>query len=319
MIAAFDHPLVPRAALPAAVRTFREHLTQADAVVSGGALMPSLPALHQARDAVFRRLNRLGKPLILSGQSLYPFEDRPAPYRLATRIVLRDDSFSRRHALAAGMRPEQIVDGVDPAFDLAPAPPAAVERALKDLGLTPDDRFLAVSLRSGRIDLEAVVAAARSALRANMADCLLLVGMQRYWRERDDDALHAFARCAGGLPLRSAPAWSAPVLKGVLARARAVIACRYHAAVFALTSGAPSVSLAVSPEYRWKLQGIYHQFEREEWLTTPERLECELLGVLREREALSAELCVRREELLPRTSCLVDSVSEVLNGVEHAG
>jgi hypothetical protein len=216
MVATFDRPIISTAMFPSAVRAFREQLEQADIVISGGGLIPSLPAIYAARHVVFRWLKRMGKPLVLSGQSLYRFEDRPAPYLLADRIVLRDDIFSRHHALAAGMQQSQMVDGVDPAFCLSPAKKVDIDRALANIGVEPDDRFLAVSLRSGQLALDAVAHAARSALKAKMIDYLLLFGMQRYWRERDEDTLRRFAEIAQDVPMRLVPVWSAAVLKGVL-------------------------------------------------------------------------------------------------------
>jgi polysaccharide pyruvyl transferase WcaK-like protein len=210
------------------------------------------------------------------------------------------------------MQRYQLVDGVDPAFHLPPAKEADIDRALAELGIAPDDRFLAVNLRSGPVAMDAVAQAAGSALKAKMIDYLLLFGMQRYWRETDDDVLRRFAKIAEDLPMRSAPTWSAALLKGALSRARAVIACRYHAVVFALTSGVPSLSLAVSKEYSWKLHGAYHQFRRPEWLTRPDLLEHELLHVLRRREAFSTHLLLRRAELSATTSPLVETVKEVI-------
>jgi polysaccharide pyruvyl transferase WcaK-like protein len=138
--------------------------------------------------------------------------------------------------------------------------------------------------------------------------------MQRYWAERDDEVLRRVESELGGLCVRTAPEWPAPVLKGVLARARAVVACRYHAVVFALTSHTPAVSVAVSPEYEWKLSGVYDQFGRADWLTRAEKLQPALLDVLRRRDVVSAELREKEQELRPRVARFVETLESVLGG-----
>ncbi|MGK2963481.1 MAG: polysaccharide pyruvyl transferase family protein [Gemmatimonadaceae bacterium] len=312
MSSVFDKPIVPRSVLPRAVRMLRENIESADVVISGGGLMPSHPQLYRARGSVFRFVNQLGTPLILSGQSLYPFAGHSAPYRLATRVVLRDDSFSRVNGLGAGLRGSQLIDGVDPAFELEPAGESVIDGALADAGVGPDDRILAVNVRSGEIDLSAIADAVSSALRAKAVDKVVVFGMQRYWRQHDEAVTRELATRLEHLPVCVAPSWDAPVLKGVLGRARAVVACRYHAAVFALTAATPCLSIAVSDEYRLKLGGIHDQFDRLEWLTQSERLKTELLAVLEQRDDLARGLAARRDFLSTRRGRLVSTVEELL-------
>ena len=318
MIGAFEQRMLPRALVPRSIAELRNQLAAADVVIAGGSLLPSQRALYETREAVFRTLARLGKPLVLSGQSLYPFAGRAAPYRLATRIVLRDDCFSRAHGIAAGLRDQQLVDGVDPAFALPPAEAAAVESELAALGIAGGERYIAVSLRSGSLPFQNIAQALRSAVSQKLADSVLLFGMQRYWRDHDGEVLRPFEQQLTGLCVRSAPAWPAPVLKGVLSRARAVVACRYHAAVFSLTSGTPSVSVAASPEYEWKLRGIYHQFDHPGWLTGPDQFEATLLDLLRHRELLAPGLHEKERQLRPRVSRLVETVEDVLERRRYA-
>jgi polysaccharide pyruvyl transferase WcaK-like protein len=201
---------------------------------------------------------------------------------------------------------------------MAAATDDAAGAALAALDISPGERFIAVSVRSGSPSSEVIAEALRSAVSRKLADCVLLFGMQRYWRDCDDDVVRDVERRLTPLRVRVAPEWSAPLLKAVVARAQAAIACRYHAAVFALTSGTPAVSIAVQPEYEWKLRGIYDQFEHAEWLTPPRNLASTLLDVLRRRELFSTELREKERLLRPRVARLTDAVADVLRGRRFA-
>ncbi len=251
--------------LPARPRRLLESLRSADLVIGGGALMGSVPAVSDGRRAVYRALRALGVPYVLNGVSLTdPWTD--GTFSGAALVVVRDRLFSAARALQCGVPPERLVEAVDPAFALPPADADQVRATLESLALA-SRAFLAVNVRQtepARLAqvLAGLAATLPHAARQLHAGTVLLFGMQQFRENHDGDALERLRRLiAPELPVRVwMPDQNPALLKGVLAEARAVVSCRYHGAVFGLSSGVPTVGLVVSSDYDVKLRGLFQWY-----------------------------------------------------------
>jgi polysaccharide pyruvyl transferase WcaK-like protein len=302
--------------LPGAQARLRAILDEAQVIVSGGGLIPSVPHMERIRTTVLEAAHAKGTPVIFSGQTIYRRGDSAAPYRFGTHLVTRD-SRSRDNAISCGFPEARIVDGVDPAFLLPAAPEAETSDLLARYGLG-GVRFAAVNVRSGvtLAAMEGLAQMLESLAREGRFERILAFGMQDHSAELDARwvrALRANPRVAGVMTR-----WPSPgVLKGVLARADFVATCRYHAAVFALTSARPVMALSISPEYDLKLRGILDQFGRQDWLF-PVSAGASLAGARGDwfDPGTAAALAASAASLARRTSRLIETV-EVALGARH--
>lgn len=248
-------------------RVFWEQVALADLIISGGGLIPAVAHIEWARSNTLRRCREMNKPVILHGQTIYRENDPEAPYRWATCIVVRDAGESRRRAESCGVPPMAILDGVDPALLLPAAEPDRLNEFLSRNALRPG-QYVAVNLRSGLSQAQI------SRIRDFLTGChasqpslrFLFFGMQSHQSEDDALAIKAFLRHVPNLDPVCIPGWTDPgLLKAVLGAAAFNLATRYHAAVFALSSGIAALGVSISPEYDLKLSGIFNQFSHPEW------------------------------------------------------
>ncbi len=172
------------------------------------------------------------------------------------------DAGSRRtmlEVLGPGADAGPIEMVADPAFGLQAAPAEQVESALEAGGVDPAREYLAVSLRHWDFDgeqeaWESEVAAALDRVVTESRDIQLVgVPMQAEAGQAYEDDRAVLDRVRSRLEAPSR--WitiegveEPSVIAGVVARARALLAMRYHAALFGAVSGVPTVALAYDPK-----------------------------------------------------------------------
>ncbi len=258
-------------------RHLLDTLRSASLVVGGGGLIGAVPAISEPRRALYAALRALGVPYVLHGVS---FTDAWADdtYAGAALVVVRDRSHSRARAVASGVDDRVLVEAVDPAFALAPAGDRDVAETLASLGLERGT-FLAVNVRAADRDSLAALLLRLSEILPEVARRLpvkkvLLFGMQRFRENHDGDVLARLAgSLAGRLPVALwAPEGNPGLLKGVLASARAIVSCRYHGAVFGLSSGVPTIGLVLSADYEVKLAGLFQWYGLDRLVLDVDRL-----------------------------------------------
>lgn len=310
--------------LPSHQRELLDTVAEADVILGGGGLIPSLPTLFRPRAALYRAAAELEVPVVLHGQSVLPDDRAAEALRSVDRIVLRDDTVSRRNARRMGVADDRLVHGIDPAHGLAPAPWEEVVERLE--GPASDVRageFLAVNVRGweGRA-LGAGYRAVASALEAFVAEqgapAIVLFGMQGYHRDHDGRALEQLAARFDRIdPHRLGGIGDPRLAKGLVGHARLVVSGRYHGVHFALEQGVPAIGLSVGPEYDVKMGGVFQRYgvpdllgsfvdPDEEWLRTA------FARAAGERPAISRALLARDEELAALRDAAYDEVEAIL-------
>lgn len=278
--------------LPPTERQLLDALRRADLVIGGGGLIGRIPAIADARRALYQALRDLRVPYVLHGLSLTD-DWNDGTYSSASLVVVRDRRTSLKRALECGVPETRLLSVIDPAFMTKPPD---VEPALQPLGLSPG-RYLAVNVRefetplakAGTLLDQFAAGVIQGARRANV-DHVLLFGMQRYLANNDELWLTALQKRLKSL-VRSVrwPAAAEPAeVRGVIAQARAAISCRYHGALFALAAGVPAVGMIPGSEYDVKMKGLFAWYDLERFCASVDA------GI---PEAAIAELVARDTEL----------------------
>jgi polysaccharide pyruvyl transferase CsaB len=202
-----------------------------------------------------------GKPSLLHAVGVGPLATEDgryltrAAFELSTEASVRDDT-SRRELAACGLSPAALarvrVVG-DPAAALEPLGGTALDALAERVGLAAGQRPLGVALRpwsfapaAGEWE-EEVRQALSDVLTADPAQVLLLLP---FHPEEDLDVLTRLAEGLGGPPrvVLVRDALPPAALAGMVGRCRALLAMRYHAALFALVAGIPTVALDYDPK-----------------------------------------------------------------------
>lgn len=228
-------------------------IERADAVVAAaaGSLTGAYPLTVAEQVVVLRAAQELGKPTVVSGASLGPFDD-PADEDLLRRalcdadlVTVREASVSAGRARALGVAGDRLRVQRDPAFWMAPAPVAAADAALGRAGIDPRRRIglLTVARWPGGRDQVQPLAQAIDAV--GEAAGLAFLGVPMYLPPApvpaDDAALDAVAAASARGLARLDPLPDDPALLTLSGRARVVVGARFHGAVLAAAAGTPAV------------------------------------------------------------------------------
>jgi len=235
----------------------------AGAVFAGGGSLTSLwgDTLVAPRAVLAAALAHAGVPYVMSGQGLGPLDAADADLvstmvGRAARVGVRDDASA---ALSGG--PPVEVTG-DDALLLPSAGPATVAEAL--LGAGVDGPYLVVTARDATyvgatVDGLEAWAAAVDAEAARRGITVLGIALNQ---QEASPEIATLARLAHGGRRRAAP-WrlvscvgDAELLAGLVAGADAVAAQSFHAALFGLRAGVPTVLGVSSEYYRAKARGL---------------------------------------------------------------
>jgi len=239
-------------------------LYRCDTVVVGGGGMfgRGLPPLVACLPFVLLAARALGKEIELRSVGAYP--DMPAAVAWALRRLVRHARHvsARDPASVAALGGSTRVALVrDPAWELEPADPITVERALSDAGVGGDRPMIAVALKPG-------------AGPHSIQHCLAGVaeGLDRWAEERECEVVFLSFSDKGDYQLGDeltdldlgrqlqavmiygdrvrfvGPGLHPTVMLGIIQRCTAVIAMRLHAQIFAMAVGRPVYGLSFEPK-----------------------------------------------------------------------
>ncbi len=234
-------------------------VAEADGVVvaGGGNLASTWPMHVFERAALGRIAAALGRPLVVSGQTLGPHLDAADTLLVAellagARVVgLREDASDR---VAEGLRVEAPRRTRTP-DDAAFLPSAAIPAAPRPYCLVTIARH-AGGADAGRV--EAALAALLDEVAARTGLEVVFsahFGSLRPGDVRGDDAVHAGIAARMRAPARVEPVVDARTSAALARDADLVVSSRYHPAVFAASAGVPVLGIAVDDYTRVKLTG----------------------------------------------------------------
>jgi ectoine hydroxylase-related dioxygenase (phytanoyl-CoA dioxygenase family)/polysaccharide pyruvyl transferase WcaK-like protein len=246
-------------------------------VSGGGNLSSSWPLLLRRRTALMRAGRRLGRPVVVTGQTLGPL--LAAGERVELAEALGGAAFvgvrelpSLALGLSLGVPADRLCYQEDDAFLLAPAAPAEVPAWVEGpwIALSLDDSFTAgaaANLDRLAEDL-ARIADATGARLAFLPHVAAGGGGDLAAGEAAARALarHGVACELLPVPEPRAAAW-------LLRRAAAVISSRYHGLVLATAGGVPALGIYRDAYTRIKLQGALAHLDLAEWTLSASRAE----------------------------------------------
>jgi polysaccharide pyruvyl transferase CsaB len=200
-----------------------------------------------------------GKPCMLYAVGVGPLTTAEggrltrAAFELCAAATVRDEgSRATLQAIGlAGAALQRVQVTADPAFAAAPAGAEVVDRLAAQIGLQSGEPLVAVALRPWEFARrgEAWLAEAAAALSAHLGR----TGGRALFLPFSSEDVRAGAEVAAAL---RDPALAvvvdrpppAPVLAGLVARCRSVLAMRYHAALFGLAAGTAVAALEYDPK-----------------------------------------------------------------------
>jgi len=229
-----------------------EAIERADAVVaaSAGSLAAAYRVTIAEQVVVLAIAQALGKPTVLSGASLGPFDDADCELlgpalAAADLVAVRDGTISLGRAARLGIEAERLEVQPDPACWMEAGPGPAVDAALARVGIESGRPFglLTAAPWPGGLDQSGPLAAAVDAVAE--ATGLPFAGLPMYVPPgpNDTDALDAIRDQLADPDrlVRVDPLPDDPDLATLSARASVVVGSRFHGAVFAAMGGTPAV------------------------------------------------------------------------------
>jgi len=239
-------------------RTAIQAVRAADLVVaSGGGYVTNTWWWHAAGVLSLLALaQRLGKPTAMFGQGIGPISQRALGVQARTVLPrlavlgLREDRIGPDLALSLGIPPSVLALTGDDALELIPGTSA------------PGGRALGLSMRVSKYaGVEPVAAAVVGDLVMQAAEAygapIVALPVSRYPVDSDLGAIRALLRPAhpdAGIVLDDLTTPEA--LVAAAAGCRVIVTGSYHAAVFGLAQGVPTICLAKSPYYDAKFAGL---------------------------------------------------------------
>ena len=253
-----------------------------------------------------RTAKKLGCRVIMYGCGIGPVQ-YGSDIRLVRRVLNRyvdcitlREEHSMRELARFGVTEPEIVLSSDPALTLDPAPAAAVDETMEELGLDPRGKYLCFCLREWAGFLSHSAAFADTARRAWEQYGLTPVFLSINRRSDGDAADAVCAHLPAELPrhiLRQP--LETPLTLGVISRMAAVVSMRLHGLIFAAGQGVPLVGVSYDP----KVEAFLDYIGQPQHLML-DRLESKSLWALTE-QALSGD----RQALLEH--------ARALRGIEH--
>jgi polysaccharide pyruvyl transferase WcaK-like protein len=239
---------------------FLDWVFGADLVVVSGAGLLADPYAPRACTVLelLETANKRGVPTAMLGQGVGPVTDeklRSTGRRVLPKvdlIGLREERAGRPILRALGVSDERMMTTGDDAIEVA-----------RDAGVRREDRrAIGVNVRVARyagVEEEMVnsIGRALTSAGAERGSELLGIPISRYAKEQDAATID---RMLGAERQAAGPPGSVYETIERIGRCRVVVAGSYHAGVFAMTQGIPTVGLVASQYYADKFQGLADQF-----------------------------------------------------------
>lgn len=258
----------------------KEQIASADAVLSVGgdnySLDYRLPSLLMGIDGLAMEM---GKPVVLWGASVGPFEREPDFVPAIRRHLGRMDLILVRESVSFAYLTEtlgldNVKQMVDPAFTLAPEAvddvsfwPELAEQGLIGLNISPLIERYKKPQQSLIMEVEGFI---RAVVARGFSVLLVPHVMPLDGAGKNNDAVYMknlLKRCADlGRRLSMTPSdLNAAQIKHIISNLRFFIGARTHATIAALSSGVPTISIA----YSVKARGINRDLLGDEWMVMP--------------------------------------------------
>ena len=260
------------------IAAIAEAVADADvAVLGGGGLLQDY---WPAADDVLLTARHGGLPFYLAVPTLASLHGKPTVFAalgvgpLTTEIGRRQARAAVELAISGTVRDQASLDllaaigapptvelAADPVWALRPAPAVEMDALLSSSGITPGETLLGLSVRPWDFGVEqaaweAAVAASLDRVLGESPGRVLALPFHGEPENPWGDDLGVLDRVAaqmqhGDRLVRLTPpraGYPPTVLAGLVARCDRVLAMRYHAVLFALASGVPTVGLAYDPK-----------------------------------------------------------------------
>ncbi len=293
------------------------------AVAGGGNLASNWPLHIWERATLGAVAETLGKPVVVSGQTLGP-ELTPRDSDLlgsllrSARLVGVREQPSHGVALSLGVDPARLQRTIDDATfvaDAAPAPRSGYCLVSFSLHLAgyPRAEFVALAAATldavvGQTGLEVVFFA-----HFGSTDASTVTG---------DSAIHAEIAAAMREPSSVIAPSSVAEAAGLARAAALVVSSRYHPVVFAAAAGVPTFAISVDDYTAIKLRGALSTGGQDSVVALtdldPVRAGAVVAGLWRDREAIAAAAAARREHNLASSRDWWDRVFAALGGATSA-
>ncbi|MGW1669266.1 polysaccharide pyruvyl transferase family protein [Streptomyces sp. NPDC002324] len=213
-------------------------------------------------------------PTVMIGQSVGPFDD-PADAEAWLAVATRCDFLTVRESVSLdylvgklGLPERRVRLSSDPAFLLPTAAGERTAAVLRPLGLALEDPYLCLAPSQGITRFStleesqhaaALTRLATSLVRTRKMPVVLVPHCHDSRPHNDDRILAARIAEAASLPeVMALPgALTASDYKGVLSQAELVISERLHAAIGALSGGAPAIAIGHSHKFNGVLAETY--------------------------------------------------------------
>ena len=303
------------------VRRYYDWLEDVDCVLSiGGDMFTLSPEAESAREFAAperaRHIMDSGKPLVLWGASVGPFEANPRAVRVYSEVLKRMSLIAARGRLTVDYLAQLgIVRSVrlvaDPAFVMDADDSASAEygeaggsRRVLGVNLSPLSVHF-VDERKGRRSIPETQADVLVRLLEDRdIDILLIPHVICPWREVDDD--YGYLRDIqtrigdrfGSRVRLLPPDMGAPRTKGIISRCHALVAARMHCAIAGLSTGVPTLLLSYSRKALGMSDYVYGDQDRVLPVRAGgERLLNAVRGLFADAERLRRHLIGRNEAI----------------------
>lgn len=228
-------------------------------------------------------------PLIIAPQTIGPINSKilaPLAHYALRRadLVCAREGFTYDYLVGpAAVSPSSIVRTTDVAFEHAEVDDRAGREILTELGLAPDEKFVAATVVDWYFPFAENSAAVQSSYRKRIVETLQLIHARTGLRVlllnqvgTDLPLGREVAAAAGGWVILDEADRTPAEMRGVIQQATALLGSRFHSCVFALLSGVPTLALA----YSYKSTGIMYDLGLHDRVTDIAEFEPEAVADL---------------------------------------
>ncbi len=256
-----------------------------------------------------RQAKRSGCSVVMYGCGIGPVEKK-GDRKLAAKVINKcadcvtlRDSRALEELKALGITVEDVRVSGDPALSLPAAEGTDLDRAMRALGIDPEERYIAYSLRDiggDRLPADMVAAAADECAGKFGCKTVFICNSKEdgAFAERVSELMETpFMIVMEGL--RSS------VVLGIISRAAALVSGRLHSLIFAASVGTPSVAISYDPKVSGFMEDLgYGRTVTPEELTQEKLAECVEQVLSQDREMLAAQAEELRKQELKNTEVL---------------